>query len=161
MKTGKDCFISEKSSIRGDVTLGDDCSVFDFASIRGDLGKIVIGNGSNVQDNCSFHADPGFDVKLGDYVSVGHNAVVHGCTIEDYCIIGMGSIIMNGAHIGRGSIVGAGAVVLQNSHFREFSLITGVPASIKKTSENNMEYAKQNAMEYITLKNMYLKQSTD
>ncbi len=158
MKVGKNCFISDKSSIRGDVTLGDDCSVFDFASIRADIGKITIGNCSNVQDNCTFHCDPGFDVTVGDYVSVGHNAVVHGCTVEDYCIIGMGAIVMNGAHIGKGSIVAAGAVVLQNASFPDYSMIAGLPASLKKTSESHIDMAKLNALEYVALKNMYLEQ---
>ncbi len=158
LKKGLNCYISENSSIRGDVILGDDCSVFDFASIRADLGRITIGNCSNVQDNCTFHCDPGHDVTLGKYVSVGHNAVIHGCTVEDYCIIGMGAIVMNGAHISRGSIVAAGAVVLQNAIFEPNSLIAGLPATVKKISASNMEAAKRNAMEYIELKDMYLKE---
>ncbi|MCL4344946.1 MAG: gamma carbonic anhydrase family protein [Candidatus Thermoplasmatota archaeon] len=153
---GKDTFISKKCSLRGQIEIGERASIFDFASIRADLDKIVIGNDSNIQDNCTLHVDPGFPVKIGNLVSVGHNAVIHGCTIDDECIIGMGAIIMNGAKIGSGSVVGAGTLVLENQVVPENSLVVGVPGKVIRNDSSYREMARKNAMEYGTLREKYL-----
>jgi carbonic anhydrase/acetyltransferase-like protein (isoleucine patch superfamily) len=154
---GKKCFISKNASLRGNVIIGDNCSVFDFASLRGDLGKISVGNSSNIQDNVSIHCDPGFDVEIGQKVSVGHNAVIHGSTINDSCIIGMGAILMNGSIIGSGSIVAAGTLILQNIEIPENSMVAGVPGTVKKVSKEYRIQAENNSRDYLTLKDEYLK----
>lgn len=108
-------------------------SVWFGCVLRGDTDLISIGNGSNIQDVTVCHADPGKPMIVGKGVTVGHRCILHGCTIEDHCLIGMGAIIMNGAVIGTGSIVGAGAVVLENTVIPPYSLVVGSPASVKKT----------------------------
>ena len=123
LKTGKNCYISPLASLRGNIELGDECSIFDFASIRTESELIRIDSFSNVQDNVSMHVDEHYPIKIGKYVSIGHNAVVHGATIGDDCIIGMGAVVMNGSRICSGSIVAAGAVVLQNKVIPEGSLV--------------------------------------
>ena len=156
MILGKNCYISERSSIRGKVEFGDNCSVFDFASIRADLGEIKIGNGTNIQDNCTLHVDPGFNISIGELVSVGHNAVLHGCKIGNNCLIGMGAIVMNGAEIGEGSVIGAGTLITQNTKIGANSTVVGVPGKVISVSSLNPETAKINAEEYIRLKNKYI-----
>ncbi len=156
LKTGKNCYISHLASLRGNIELGDECSIFDFASIRTESELISIDSFSNVQDNVSMHVDEQYPIKIGKYVSIGHNAVVHGATIEDDCIIGMGAIVMNGARICSGSVVAAGAVVLQNSVIPEGSLVLGVPGKIGKNSPEFRAMAHLNALEYLKLKERYI-----
>ncbi|MCL4323309.1 MAG: gamma carbonic anhydrase family protein [Candidatus Thermoplasmatota archaeon] len=155
---GNKTYISDNCSIRGDVKIGKECSIFDFASIRGDLGKIIIGDYSNIQDNVTIHGDPGYDVYIGKYVSIGHNAVIHGCRIEDNCLIGMGAIIMNGSVIGKGTVVAAGTVILENSRIPEKSMVAGVPGKVKSSSAEYEKMAKKNAEDYLELKDSYLKE---
>ncbi|MGP6207585.1 gamma carbonic anhydrase family protein [Cuniculiplasma sp. SKW3] len=157
IKIGKDSFISDRSSIRGEVEIGDRTSIFDFVSIRADLDRIVIGDDSNIQDNSTLHVDPGFPIIIGNEVSIGHNAVIHGCTIEDKCLIGMGSIIMNGAIIGSGTVIGAGTLILENQKIPENSLVVGVPGRIIKNSSIYREMAVQNAKAYGELRKKYIK----
>ena len=109
-----DCFIAPDATVIGDVEIKAGSSVWFQTVLRGDTAPIRIGSGSNIQDLTMLHADPGCDLVIGDRVTVGHRAIVHGCTVEDDCLVGMGAIVMNGAVIGRGSIVAAGAVVLEN-----------------------------------------------
>ncbi len=156
LKTGKKCFISPLASLRGNIETGDECSIFDFASIRSESELISIDSFSNVQDNVSMHVDEGYPIRIGKYVSIGHNAVIHGATIEDDCIIGMGAVVMNGARIGSGSIVAAGAVVLQNSVIPELSLVMGVPGKIRKNSPEFRTIAHLNALEYLKIKEIYM-----
>ncbi len=106
-------FVAPTASVIGDVTLHAGASVWYGAVLRGDVESIAVGASSNVQDNCTLHADPGFPVTVGERVSVGHNAVVHGATVEDDCLIGMGATVLNGAVIGAGSLVAAQALVPQ------------------------------------------------
>ena len=106
-------FIAPSASVIGKATLAENSSAFYGVSVRADTAAISVGAGSNLQDNVVLHADPDFPCTIGARVSVGHSAVVHGCTVEDDCLIGMGAVILNGATIGRGSIVAAGAVVSQ------------------------------------------------
>lgn len=112
-KVDAEVFVAPTASVVGDVTLHAGASVWYGAVLRGDVERISVGADSNVQDNCTLHADPGFPVTVGERVSIGHNAVVHGATVEDDCLIGMGATVLNGAVIGAGSLVAAQALVPQ------------------------------------------------
>lgn len=126
-------FIAETATVIGNVRLKTNASVWFGSVLRGDNELIEIGEGSNVQDNCTFHTDPGFPLTIGKNCTVGHNVILHGCTIEDGALIGMGSIVMNGAKIGKNSIVGAGSVITEGKEFPENSLIIGSPARVIRT----------------------------
>ncbi|MFF9286342.1 gamma carbonic anhydrase family protein [Streptomyces griseosporeus] len=125
-------FVAPTASVIGDVTLAEGASVWYGAVLRGDVERISVGAQSNVQDNCTLHADPGFPVTVGERVSIGHNAVVHGATVEDDCLIGMGATVLNGAVIGAGSLVAAQALVPQGMVVPAGSLVAGVPAKVRR-----------------------------
>ncbi|MGW1214245.1 gamma carbonic anhydrase family protein [Streptomyces sp. NPDC002499] len=125
-------FVAPTASVIGDVTLGAGASVWYGAVLRGDVERISVGARANIQDNCTLHADPGFPVSVGERVSVGHNAVVHGATVEDDCLIGMGATVLNGAVIGAGSLVAAQALVPQGMQVPPGSLVAGVPAKVRR-----------------------------
>lgn len=125
-------FVADGARIVGDVSLAAGCSVWYNAVLRGDSAGIVIGPGSNVQDNVSVHVDSGHPVVIGSKVSVGHNAVVHGCTIGDGTLVGMGSVILSGAVIGDGCLIAGGAVVLGGTEIPPGSLVAGVPAKVRR-----------------------------
>ncbi|MET7774890.1 MULTISPECIES: gamma carbonic anhydrase family protein [Streptomyces] len=127
-----EAFTAPTSVVIGDVTLHAGASVWYGAVLRADFGPIVIGADSNVQDNCTLHVDPGFPITVGERVSVGHNAVLHGATVEDDCLIGMGATVLNGAVIGAGSLVAAQALVPQGMQVPPGSLVAGVPAKVKR-----------------------------
>lgn len=144
-----DAFVAPSASLIGEVTLGYGSSAFYGAVLRGDTAAISVGNGSNLQDNVVLHADPGFPTTVGKGVSVGHGAVVHGCTIEDDCLIGMGATIMNGARIGAGSLVAGGAVVLEGTVIPPRSLVAGVPAKVRREiSDEELAGIRTNAAHY-------------
>jgi carbonic anhydrase/acetyltransferase-like protein (isoleucine patch superfamily) len=125
----EDCFVAANATIVGDVVMGQQCSVWFNAVIRGDVNSIRMGNKVNVQDGACIHCTyQKAATTIGNNVSIGHNAIVHGCTVEDNVLIGMGSIIMDGAHIGTGSIIAAGAVVLEGTDVAPGSIYAGVPA---------------------------------
>jgi len=128
----QEAFVSPTSVVIGDVTLHAGSSTWYGAVLRADCGPIVIGADSNVQDNCSLHVDPGFPIAVGERVSIGHNAVLHGATVEDDCLIGMGATVLNGAVIGAGSLVAAQALVPQGMRVPPGSLVAGVPAKVKR-----------------------------
>lgn len=123
-------FIAPTASVMGRVTIGADASVWYGAVLRGDLEAIEIGDETNIQDLTMVHADPGAPCRIGKRVGVGHRAILHGCTVEDLCLIGMGSIILNGACIGGGSVVAAGALVPEGMLVPPGSLVMGVPGRI-------------------------------
>jgi carbonic anhydrase/acetyltransferase-like protein (isoleucine patch superfamily) len=131
-KVDSEAFVAPTASVVGDVTLGAGASVWYGAVARGDIERISVGAQSNIQDNCTLHADPGFPVSIGERVSVGHNAVVHGATVEDDCLIGMGATVLNGAVIGAGSLVAAQALVPQGMVVPPGSLVAGVPAKVRR-----------------------------
>jgi carbonic anhydrase/acetyltransferase-like protein (isoleucine patch superfamily) len=131
-KIDGEAFVAPTSSVIGDVTLEAGASVWYGAVVRGDVERISVGAQSNIQDNCTLHADPGFPVSIGARVSVGHNAVVHGATVEDDCLIGMGATVLNGAVIGAGSLVAAQALVPQGMRVPPGSLVAGVPAKVRR-----------------------------
>jgi carbonic anhydrase/acetyltransferase-like protein (isoleucine patch superfamily) len=123
-------FLAATASVMGDVTIEADASVWYGAVVRGDLEAITIGAETNIQDLTMIHADPGVPCRVGRRVGVGHRAILHGCEIEDLCLIGMGSIILNGARIGTGSVVAAGALVPEGMQVPPGSLVMGVPGRI-------------------------------
>ncbi|WP_328497729.1 gamma carbonic anhydrase family protein [Streptomyces sp. NBC_00414] len=127
-----EAFVAPTSVVIGDVTLLAGASVWYGAVLRADCGPIVIGADSNVQDNCTLHVDPGFPISIGERVSIGHNAVVHGAVVEDDCLVGMGATILNGAVIGAGSLVAAQALVPQGMRVPPGVLVAGVPAKVKR-----------------------------
>ncbi|MFC9324365.1 gamma carbonic anhydrase family protein [Kitasatospora sp. NPDC057015] len=125
-------FVAPGAVVVGAVTVAADVSIWYGAVLRGDSGPITVGAGTNIQDNCTLHADPGFPLLLGERISVGHNAVLHGCTVEDDVLVGMGASVLNGARIGAGSLVAAGAVVPQGMVVPPGSLVAGVPAKVRR-----------------------------
>ena len=128
-------FIADTATVIGKVRLLNGASVWFGAVLRGDNEWIEIGEGSNIQDNSTCHTDLGYPLVIGMNCTVGHNVILHGCTLEDSALVGMGSIVMNGARIGRGSIVGAGSVITEGKQFPEHSLIIGSPARVIRTLE--------------------------
>lgn len=140
------------SHIIGDVRIGHNSSIWYNAVLRGDIEPISIGDFSNVQDNCVVHSTRNYPVGLGNYVSVGHAAVLHGCKIGDNVLVGMNSTVLNGAEIGENSIIGAGAVVTEGKKFPPGSLIIGLPAkSVRSLSKEQIESIIDNAVRYVEL----------
>ena len=132
-------FIAPGAIVLGDVDLGKDVSVWYNAVIRGDTDKISIGAETNIQDLTMIHADPGVPCRVGRRVIVGHRVILHGCTIDDECLIGMGAIILNHARVGRGSVIGAGAVVIEGTEIPPGSLVIGVPARVVRPVDESMK----------------------
>ncbi|AVX04162.1 gamma carbonic anhydrase 2, mitochondrial [Maritalea myrionectae] len=128
-------FVAPSASVIGKVTAAANSSIWFGAVLRGDADQITIGEGSNVQDNAVVHCDPGFPAIIGDHCTVGHSAIVHGCTLARGVLVGMGAIVMNGAEIGEGSIIGAGAIVTEGTKVPPFSVVLGQPGRVKKTLE--------------------------
>lgn len=131
---GRDCYLAENATVVGDVVMGDQCSVWFNAVIRGDVNSIRVGNRVNIQDGAVIHCTfQKAATTLGNDVSVGHNALVHGCTIHDNVLVGMGAIVMDGAVVHPHSVIAAGAVVLEGTVVESYSIYAGVPAKKVKT----------------------------
>lgn len=124
-------FVADSAAVRGEVTLGEGSSVFFGAVLRGDRAPITIGAGTNIQDNCVVHVDYDCPVRVGENVTVGHGAILHGCTVGDNTLIGMGAIVLNGAKVGSNCLIGAGALVTQNAVIPDGSLAFGSPAKVR------------------------------
>ena len=145
-------YIHPTATIIGEVELGRDASLWPGAVVRGDLEPVKVGRESNIQDNAVVHVSKGYPVEIGDRVSVGHGAVVHGATIEEDCLIGMNATVMNGAVIRRGSIVGAGAVVTEGTEVGPYEVWAGVPAKrIGTIDEGRVEEIRENVRRYLKL----------
>ncbi len=157
MEIGEGTYIARSARIIGHVKIGKNCSVWENAVIRADLNTIEIGDGSNVQDCCVLHVSPEHEIKIGKNVSIGHGAIVHGAIIEDDCIIGINSTVLDGCHIGKGSIVAANAIVPPDTEIPPNSLVAGVPARIIKNDKNLIKITKKNAEIYKNLAKKYLK----
>ena len=131
-KNFTDVYVAVSADIIGDVSMAEGSSVWYQSVVRGDHDRIEIGEGSNIQDGCVLHADPGFPVLIGSYVTVGHKAIIHGCEIGDGALIGMGAIVLNGAKVGKNAIVGAGALVTQGTVIPDGMLALGSPAKLRR-----------------------------
>jgi carbonic anhydrase/acetyltransferase-like protein (isoleucine patch superfamily) len=142
----------------GEVYVGDDSSVFYNAVLRGDLAPIRVGERTNIQDNVTVHVSTDVPTIIGNEVTVGHNAVLHACTIDDNVLIGMGAIVMDGAHIKKNCIVGAGAVVTQGKEFPENSLVVGSPAHVvRELTVDELEKVCGGMQRYVEIKDMLLR----
>jgi carbonic anhydrase/acetyltransferase-like protein (isoleucine patch superfamily) len=136
----------------GDVEVADGSSIWYGTVIRADGDRVTVGQHTNVQDAAVIHADPGLPVTIGDRVSVGHGAVLHGCTVDDDVLIGMGAKVLNGARIRSGSLIGAGAVVLEGTDVPAGSLVAGVPAKVRRaTTGSERRHIASNAQNYVDL----------
>ena len=147
---GKDCFFADNATIVGDVEMGDNCTVWFNAVVRGDVHYIKIGNDTNIQDgaiiHCTYEKAP---TTIGNKVSIAHNAIVHGCFVEDEVLIGMGAIIMDHAHIGKGAVIAAGAIILPNTKVPPGTVWAGVPAKqMKETGPEMKEVILRTARNY-------------
>lgn len=156
-KIGKNCFIAENAAIIGDVEIGDDCSIWYGAVLRGDVNPIRLGDRVNIQDGAVLHTlYKKSVVEIGNDVSVGHNAVIHGAKVGNDVLVGMGSILMDGAEVADGSIIAAGAVVLSNSKL-EPGVYAGIPAKkVKDGTQQVKEAAHKNAQGYMKYKEWFL-----
>lgn len=142
--------VAEGAVVRGRVTLGENVSVWYNAVLRGDVDAIEVGNDTNIQDGCIVHEDFGCPARIGRRVTVGHGAILHGCTIGDDTLIGMGAIVLNGAHIGAECIVGAGALVTQGTVVPDGSVVLGSPARIvRQVTTEELEHNRANAQLYV------------
>lgn len=154
---GKGVFIAPTAVIIGDVTIGDGASIWFNAVLRGDMAPIRIGEGANIQDNCTVHTDVGKPAVIGDRVTVGHNAVVHGCTIGADSLVGIGAIVLNDAQVREQTVIAAGAVVREGARFGPRQLVAGAPAAVKKDlADLPMDRFERSAREYLKLSRAYL-----
>lgn len=145
-------WVAPTAMVIGDVTIAEDASVFYGAVVRGDTASITVGAGSNLQDLVAVHADPGFPVRIGAGVSVGHGAVIHGCTVKDGALIGMGAVVLNGAIVGAGTLVAAGAVVLGGSVIPPGCLVAGTPGKVRRElSAKERAELVDNGVHYVAL----------
>ena len=152
MKNNKKLYIAPGAFVIGDVTLGENVGIWYNAVVRGDTNSIYIGNETNVQDNSTLHVDSDFKLRIGDGVTIGHNAIVHGCTVGNNTVIGMGSIVLNGAVIGNNCIVGAGSLVTGKMNAPDGSLVMGSPAKVvRQLTEDEIAHNSENAEHYVEL----------
>lgn len=143
-------WVAENAQVIGNVTLGEDSSIWFAVVVRGDTESITIGRGSNVQDGSVLHADPGMPLVIGDDVTVGHQVMLHGCTIGDNTLIGIQAVVLNGAKIGKNSLVGAGSLVTEGKEFPDGSMIYGSPAkAVRQLSAEQIEGLKKTARHYV------------
>ena len=152
----ENAYVSESVDIIGDVKVEENVSIWFGARLRADMNKIVIGANSNIQENAVVHVDIESPVIIGENVTIGHSAIIHGCNISNNVLVGMGSIILNNAKISKNSIVGAGALVTQGKEFEEGVLILGNPAkAVRKLSEEEIKSIKRSAVNYVALSKKY------
>lgn len=156
IKRAEGVFVHPRAYVAGDVILGEGANIWCGACIRGDIAPVVIGKKTNIQDNVSVHVGYSAPVTIGEGVTVGHNAVIHGCTIDDNVLIGMGAIVMDGAKIGKDSIVGAGTLIPPRKEIPSGVLAVGNPYKIVRAlTDAEKEGIMQNAQEYLRLAQMY------
>lgn len=152
----KDAFVAETAAVIGDVNIGESTSIWYGTVLRGDIENITIGKFSNIQDNSVVHTETDIPTSIGDYTVIGHNAIIHGCTIGDNCLIGMGAIILNNAVIGDNSIIGAGSIVTEGKIISPNSLVLGIPGKVvREVTEEEVQGIKNNAMRYRNLSEKY------
>ena len=159
-KLGKKVYLADGVRLIGDIEIGDDSSVFFNAVLRADISSIRIGSRTNIQDNVTIHLSHIKGVEIGNDVTIGHNAILHACTIEDHCLIGMGAIVMDGAIIRKNSVVAAGALVTPDKEYPEGSLIICSPARIGRSlTVEEMEMNARDAANYVIVKDELLQGS--
>ena len=147
---GDNVYVAPTATVVGDVVLGDDVGVWFGAVIRGDNERITLGNGTNIQDCCVLHTDPGCPLNIGDNVTVGHKAVLHGCTIEEWSLVGINAVILNNARIGKSCLIGANALITDGKEIPDHSLVVGSPGRvIRKLNENEIDMLKRFNKSYI------------
>ncbi|MGA2987775.1 MAG: gamma carbonic anhydrase family protein [Terriglobia bacterium] len=150
-------YIAPSADVIGSVDLGENSSVWFQCVLRGDIEPIRVGANSNIQDGSIVHTMIGAPVVVGDWVTVGHRVVLHGCTVEDNCLIGMGAVLLNHVHVGEGSIVAAGSVVAEKTVIPPHSLYMGVPAKLRRVlRENEQPFIRMHATHYLDYKERYL-----
>lgn len=148
-QVARSAWVARNAVLAGEVMLGPRSSVWFGAVLRADAEAIRIGQSSNIQDGAIIHTDPGYPTTVGDGVSVGHRAVLHGCTVGDHVLVGMGAIVLNGAHIGEGSLLAAGTVVLEATTIPAGSLVAGVPGRVRRIlNEDERDSIGRNAESY-------------
>ena len=149
-------FLAPGAVLIGRVTVSAGASIWYGAVLRADQDSIFVGERSNIQDGCVLHSDPGVPLSLGSDVTVGHNATLHGCTVEDQVLIGMGAIVLNGAHVGRQSIIAAGALLTEGQQIPEGVLVAGVPGKVRRElSEAERAAIERNAASYVELAELH------
>jgi carbonic anhydrase/acetyltransferase-like protein (isoleucine patch superfamily) len=155
---GQGSYVDASAQVLGDVTIGAQSSIWMNAVLRGDVHSIRVGNRSNVQDNAVLHGQRGvWPVVVGDGVTIGHGAIVHGCVLEDDVLVGMGAIILNGARVGAGSIIAAGAVVTEGAQIPAGSLVAGVPGKVRRSlTHTDLDLIRSYAQNYVEYTAMYL-----
>ncbi len=157
-KIDKSAFIAEDAVIIGNVEIKEGASIWYGCVLRGDSGRIVIGRNSNIQDGCILHCDRGFEVSIGENVTVGHGAIVHGAVVEDEVLIGMRATLLNGAYVETGSIIAAGALVGEHKRITSNSLAIGIPCSCRELRPEQKEMILWNAQHYVSLAKTYKKE---
>lgn len=152
----EDAFIAETADIIGDVHIDEDANIWYQAVLRGDINKISVGKNTNIQDGSVVHPDESCEVVIGDNVTIGHKAIIHGCRINNNCLIGMGAIVLNNAVIGENSIIGAGAIVTQGKAIPAGSLVLGAPGKVVRSlTDEEIEALKKSAETYVELTKGY------
>ncbi len=155
-------FIANGAQVMGNVIIKKDASIWYNSVLRGDINQIIIGERSNIQDGCILHLENDLPCIVENDVTVGHHVNLHGCYVEECCLIGIGAIILSGARIGRGSIIGAGAVILENTIIPPFSLVVGCPGKIiKSTPEETINQQKKWANKYVELSKVHALKETN
>lgn len=151
-----DSWVAPNATVIGQVVLAAGASAWYGAILRAEVEVIDIGAGTNIQDGVTIHVDPGFPARVGAGVTVGHNAVLHGCTVEDDCLIGMGAVVLNGATIGAGSLIAAGAVISQGAVIAPRSMVAGVPGKVRRElTDDELAGIRTNALLYQELVKMH------
>jgi carbonic anhydrase/acetyltransferase-like protein (isoleucine patch superfamily) len=160
-KVALSAYIDPSAQVIGEVTIGERSSVWPNASLRGDTGPIRVGSETSIQDNCVLHMDTGFPLTVGDRVTVGHSVTLHGCTIEDDTLIGIGSTILNGARIGKGAVVAAGSLVPEGMEVPPSTLVMGVPAKPRRgvTPEEQARFG-EGVAHYVEKARLYREEQT-
>jgi carbonic anhydrase/acetyltransferase-like protein (isoleucine patch superfamily) len=152
-------FIAESADLIGDVEIGENSSVWFASVLRGDIDPIRVGESSNIQDGTIVHTMLGSPTVVGNWVTVGHRAVLHGCTIEDHCLIGMGAVLLTNSRVGEGSIVAAGALVLENTVIPPRSLYLGFPARFQRQlTDSDRAFIDMHARHYLEYKEVYIRE---
>jgi carbonic anhydrase/acetyltransferase-like protein (isoleucine patch superfamily) len=160
-KVSTSAYVDASAQVIGDVTIGERSSIWPNASLRGDTGPIVIGNETSIQDNCALHLDEGFPLTVGNRVTVGHSVTLHGCTVEDDSLIGIGATILNGARIGKGSVVAAASLVPEGMEVPPSTLVMGVPAKPRRavTLEEQARF-REGVQHYVDKARVYKEESS-